>query len=404
MSPENNLFRPFLAQSFRYDPEANYVYLNNAKSGCSTIKAALWKHHGKLNNLDLPETIPPKMNHGEGFWSKDYAGIFSQSPYIFSVVRNPYTRVLSAYLDKICKPGILRSQFYLQNNIPLDADISFSEFLGIIEENQCIHDQHWRRQSENLLIGSIPVSAVVQLESLNSARQILEDGLGFSLTLKTMAGHSTSANERVAGYYSQKEIEQVRRIYKMDFELFDYSEDIAEIGKTHARAMAFPEFDEMDAEFIKLENRSVHGEARSVYEELLQRERTLGPLPTLFELLKHWLSLGRGGGASIEAMAEHFEPSIGDHPPLEQYWFHLILADLSSRRRRMKQAREHLRQLIALSPSIQGPRIRLVESLIESENIAEARDELKRLDLVTWNKETVAELLARVEQHATSDA
>ena len=85
-----------------------YVYIETPKVGCSTIKDTLQRM--ELDYPDLQRS-DPEMIHDRNYspllrpaqtWGLDRL-LHSRDFFVFCFVRNPYTRLLSAYLDKIVK-------------------------------------------------------------------------------------------------------------------------------------------------------------------------------------------------------------------------------------------------------------------------------------------------------------
>ena len=82
----------------------NYVYVANPKAACSTLKLVLSKAESNdpdftpeslHNRKHLPLLTPNKLS------SKEQGALFDGSYYLFSFVRHPFKRALSAYTDKI---------------------------------------------------------------------------------------------------------------------------------------------------------------------------------------------------------------------------------------------------------------------------------------------------------------
>lgn len=92
-----------------YQPKNNIAYLHNPKVACSTIKNSLLR--GEVDNVHEQFLFPPYNN--------------SNVP-IFSVVRNPYSRSVSAYLDKIGKDKDFYVWFPFCRKYGLDRESNLS--------------------------------------------------------------------------------------------------------------------------------------------------------------------------------------------------------------------------------------------------------------------------------------
>jgi len=161
--------------TFRYLPELKVLYGNNPKCACSTAKASLWR---KLDEVTGQETFDPKRVHnpkGPFFSELEDHKKYSSSDVLkansFSIVRNPYTRALSAYFDKVgsdCKDKRLWRLLSERYDIRISAtkdDISFYDFLRILRSDVAeVVDTHFRPQHLNLYLGHMTWDALLRLE------------------------------------------------------------------------------------------------------------------------------------------------------------------------------------------------------------------------------------------------
>lgn len=140
----------------------------------------------------------------------------------FTVVRNPYTRVLSAFLDKI-------ERFRERDN----HNTTFAEFLQRLRDDHryLYGNAHWVPQSDLMLIPVERFDLVGRVESLDrDLAQItgrIRPGTSDTITSTTSAGPPpTRASEKLRRYYDDPAlIELVRAIYRDDFSAFGYSTD-----------------------------------------------------------------------------------------------------------------------------------------------------------------------------------
>jgi Sulfotransferase family len=211
-----------------------YVYVEVPKAGCGTMKATL----GALEGGRLNET------HAQRFIEKPHNGVKSGAhvrPYQlpgdlleevfaskefnrFTVVRDPGSRVLSGYLEKI-QQGLRQSEEISNalNGKPA-ADISFEEFLSVIaHQDSRDQDPHWRRQADHIGIGIIDFNEIIHLENLNDSWDLVAqltrtpdlDGQYYCKT-------STKASSKVEQYRTPKTDSLVREIYQRDFAELNY--------------------------------------------------------------------------------------------------------------------------------------------------------------------------------------
>lgn len=153
----------------------------------------------------------------------------------FSFVRNPFTRVLSAYLDKFIFDKELRPRklaFGLDNP---NMTITFKDFLlRLIDISVDDMDVHFAPQSSLLGLTNemIHYSFLGRLEKFETDIKLVLDllDLPYHKFLSTRGmEHKTGAARLINQYYGVSEIELVREIYKQDFSLLGYSNNISDI-------------------------------------------------------------------------------------------------------------------------------------------------------------------------------
>lgn len=135
--------------------------------------------------------------------------------YRFAVVRNPYTRTLSAYLDKVERKALRRNR-----------ETSFEAFLDELETGALYANAHWAPQSSLLLMPLTDFDFIGKVENLNEdlgrALARLKGGPA-DWPLVSARGNAAGANEKLARYYRNPEtVERVRMLFADDFRLFDY--------------------------------------------------------------------------------------------------------------------------------------------------------------------------------------
>ncbi|MEC9128771.1 MAG: sulfotransferase family 2 domain-containing protein, partial [Actinomycetota bacterium] len=157
----------------------SYVYVEVPKAGCGTMKATLGgleaarkgpglvhrvqeAPHNRINATPFvkPFQLPPDLLE-ETLASSSYRR--------FTVVRDPATRVLSSYLEKI-NQGLKQSESIAATlGIPA-SEITFEQFLDVIDEQPSREqDPHWRRQADHLGWEIIDYAAAIHLEHLDAS-------------------------------------------------------------------------------------------------------------------------------------------------------------------------------------------------------------------------------------------
>jgi hypothetical protein len=143
----------------------------------------------------------------------------------FSVVRNPYVRLLSAYLDKVVPPRDAQVWYPFARRFRVSGDYrpSLAEFLElIVTEEPALLDPHFCPQHINLLHPLAPLDFVARLENHDEMKSFFcERGIH----IETHKPHETHALEKVKAYFGPRETELAYALYRRDFEFYGYSSD-----------------------------------------------------------------------------------------------------------------------------------------------------------------------------------
>jgi len=212
-----------LIQSIRYSREYKYVYLNNPKAACSTVKRTLWSQHRGHAALETPNQI-----HSRKLWDEDFGDALFDDVFWFTVVRNPFARILSCYLDKIKEDNVIKKLFCQRYNLNYNRNISFNLFLETIQnEDPWTDDPHWRPQTINVLQPLARINFIGYVETLQSdLKKVFSRLFGKSLQLASQRDHARNATAVMDSYYGAKEINLVLIKYANDFSTFHYSDNI----------------------------------------------------------------------------------------------------------------------------------------------------------------------------------
>ena len=89
-------------------------------------------------------------------------------------------------------------------------------------------DPHWRIQYYHTYQDSINYNKVGKLEQFdNDFRFILKQlGIDYTPYYTTEIRHSTQAKQQLTKYYTDALCERVYNIYKIDFDTFNYAQDL----------------------------------------------------------------------------------------------------------------------------------------------------------------------------------
>lgn len=236
------------------------VYRVVPKCACSTIGQVMYySDHGEFFDGDIHDA-KGRMHK----WSLDQskplieANVASHKSYAFTCVRNPYTRVLSSFFDKIC--GIQRNgKRYRGNLVPLliqkygievgdpetgfefDQIQSFRRFLLFVRDTirwrrPMDPDIHWSAMSGHVstfIANGGRYDNIFFTEKFNEGMQSVLDAIEtphpVDLTsiprFNESEGHGPKRAHPVEDYFDDLSMHLIWEIYHRDFKLFQYSFD-----------------------------------------------------------------------------------------------------------------------------------------------------------------------------------
>ena len=233
----------------------NLVYRVIPKCACSTIGQVMhYIDMGVYFDGDIHDA-----QSGIHKWALDRsqakleAAVKGGNVYTFTCVRNPYTRVLSAFLDKIC--GIQRNgKRYRGKLVPLliqkygvevegdfDQIASFRRFLLFVRDTIKYRrpmdpDIHWSSvfgHASTLVTGGGHYDMIITTEDFKTGmKEVLKHiEVKHPLDIDTMPrfneseGHGPKRAHPVEDYFDDLAMHLVYEIYHKDFELFKYDRE-----------------------------------------------------------------------------------------------------------------------------------------------------------------------------------
>lgn len=236
------------------------IYRVVPKCACSTIGQIMYySDHGQFFDGDIHDS-----SNGLHKWAQDYSqapierSVKAGKTYAFTCVRNPYTRILSSFFDKIC--GIQRNgKRYRGNLVPLlvqkyDIEVggddgkqefdqikSFRRFLLFTRDTirwrkPMEPDIHWSAMSGHVstfIANGGRYNKIFFTEKFNDG---MDDVLSHidtphKVDLKAIPkfneseGHGPKRAHPVEAYFDDLSMHLVWEIYKRDFQLFKYDFD-----------------------------------------------------------------------------------------------------------------------------------------------------------------------------------
>lgn len=221
-----------------------YFYMGIPKTACSKVKMVLQQLEG------FPLPVNPMRVHwrnepGIAFvpslrdFSRDEVAEVLTSPdwFRFSFVRNPYTRLFSAYRQKVMDLGSpyngFRESVRAMAGYPTPTGsapgmVAFRDFVRYVaRQEDRERDGHWRSQAGTLCLDAIEYDFIGRVESFEEGFTSVLRRFNAPERLVASVSEVVGATVRVpdAVAYDAEFAEHVYGIYRKDFETFGYHMD-----------------------------------------------------------------------------------------------------------------------------------------------------------------------------------
>lgn len=215
----------------RANADHGFIYLNNPKVGCSTIKTALWQ-------ALRPDAAPPDGDAvhvlaGSPFTADPQDAAMVERAFVFTFVRHPLQRLVSAYLNKVSGPGKREWHDFARihgagSGSGFDA---FVDLLAAVPPE--LHDPHWRPQHLNTLNPFVKPNLLADLDHLDDLLpQIMTRlfaGQPVPMLSAAARSHNTEARATWRSHLSDPAtLSRALTIYAGDFAAFGYRPDLGD--------------------------------------------------------------------------------------------------------------------------------------------------------------------------------
>ena len=158
-----------------------------------------------------------------------------------TVVRNPYTRLASAWTNKVflCEPQGVDVYLQIRGSLPglyEKSPISFEEFVGYLESTCDLGtcDPHWRRQVDHTFFPALNFSCVARVEQLEDGVRALAQNL--RLSKPPVTDGKNKSLRLTSALYSEELARRVYSLYRTDFEVLGYDRNSWPVGRQNASA------------------------------------------------------------------------------------------------------------------------------------------------------------------------
>jgi hypothetical protein len=210
-----------------------FVYVEVPKAGCSLVKRALQCSELGGDPERVPRrvhdrTLSPLLRPEDSAASLRLLLTPAGDYFRFTVVRDPFSRILSTYLDKIAGRQAERRRRLPALGVAADAELGFTEFLTLVQRQRVSRmDIHWAPQVALVGHRRIPYDFVGRFERLRNDLLELRTRLDLQFPrslLEVESGHTTHASDRLSAFYDDTSIRLVREIYREDFVRLGYAD------------------------------------------------------------------------------------------------------------------------------------------------------------------------------------
>ena len=232
-------------------PKFNYLFVNNAKVASTSILKLLQENEciNSASSLSSPHLRDNSPLLRVSQLSKDDQDkyLFSPDAYRFTFVRDPFSRILSAYKSKIErplngfrfnpeKPGSYPPKGHviqlltgnkISENTDFDMEISFAAFVqAVCSQETKKMDIHWKPQCDLLCVDNIKYDFVGKFENLSKDIASISRRLGLSDKYDlSVSKNKTGSSLVLKQHFTPDLIKLVVNKYERDFSSFGYRED-----------------------------------------------------------------------------------------------------------------------------------------------------------------------------------
>jgi len=205
-----------------------FVYFRIPKAANSTVISTL---HKSITGKEFSGRDEMEKWKTEGFnhpleLSKRISDETISSFFKFTFVRDPYSRWLSVYRDKICRLENIKFTKKLRRKLGIGASeaISMDQFLCYLESFGGIYDDpHWARQVDLVVLPANKLDFIGRVESIEKDLNFVQRQIfGKETELISYTRHATNAKSGLDELEDNIR-KRIYRIYETDFDQFSYT-------------------------------------------------------------------------------------------------------------------------------------------------------------------------------------
>lgn len=190
-----------------------FCYFRVPKAANSTIVRSLFQNSRHHNSDGVDGITAKRILHGIPSQRE------LEKMFVFTFVRHPVSRTLSAFLDK-SRDENFRSKYPCMRVEPGTPE-GFAGFLNQLADGQLYDNIHWAPQTSILPYDLAKYSFVGKFENLEAdLSHCLAEIFGVDTHSHSHTPNRTGASEAVASFVGKRERRIIETLFKQDFEQF----------------------------------------------------------------------------------------------------------------------------------------------------------------------------------------
>ncbi len=206
------------------------IYFFLPKTGSTSVKSNLAKLLEMENTEELPHGIHNPKTFPFPFVKQNELDSTYKEYFKFTIVRNPWSRLVSCYRDKIRPAEYNKNGIINGVAIPLIncsdkfyGGMSFGSFVDVVcSISDATANNHFRSQLFQLTNseGELLVNYIGKLESLNESLNEITQKTG--IPGNEMPHFHKTSSKPYLEYYNNELVEKVKQRFKEDIDFFEY--------------------------------------------------------------------------------------------------------------------------------------------------------------------------------------
>ena len=231
---ENRIYEPVNIKrldNIMVDEKLKILFCYIPKVSCSQWKTVLMQLNPPEHKSHLHDPKNFKFLH---VYPRDEVERMIRTYFKFVFVREPFERLLSAYLDKFHSGNSAFHNRYGRDIIkrfrpggnPDHKNVTFDEFLNFVIDTGNGHwNEHWRTYDKLCYPCGIQYDFIGRFENLQEEADFLLNGIRRSSSVSFPNVQPSSTSSKLPFYYSQiprERLDRVLQIFSGDSEMFGY--------------------------------------------------------------------------------------------------------------------------------------------------------------------------------------